>query len=449
MATSSSFATNGPRSGISLGLLGLLLLVLLPSVAPRLRHPIPVLKPTDFAAYYSAALLVREGQGSLIYQGADTGTDPQKKSAPLGSAIDVAARSQGVTDIQMYLYPPFLADVLVPITYVPLATATRLFWVVDALCLLGTVACLIVLLGLPWLGWGSLLLAVSAFCFSPCIGSLMYGQITIVLLFLWTLGTVLYARGYPVLSAVAFALAAALKVTPVLVLLPFLVWKRWSWVATFVATLAVITAGFCWINTPHALAIFVGKVAPAMSRSIPEIVNNTLNAGTQMMLWALKGHPVVPDPAALPHGYMIAGKLAAYSFLGLFLLLILKNWSITDRRSQVLTLALIGLAAPLSSPVSWEHAYTTSFLLLALLWHEALRQKLQLPYLVLLSLCTVMLDSYIWRAAVLNTAHAHHAVLSATLQLGGLLLFAVLVLWRMNTLPGLSSTTQSLVRPAA
>ena len=123
----------------------------------------PVLKMFDFNVYYTAASLVREWQSAQLYEGADTGSDPQKVPAPVDSPIALAARAQGVTGVGLYLYPPVLADMLVPLTRADLSTASYIWLGLNTIFLCGTIVCLIVLLDLNWISFGALLVVIGHF----------------------------------------------------------------------------------------------------------------------------------------------------------------------------------------------------------------------------------------------------------------------------------------------
>ena len=68
-----------------------------------------------------------------------------------------------------------------------------------------------------------------------------YGQINIVVLDLILATLLLYPRR-PILSAVALALAMHLKVSPALLVLPFLLTRDWKWLASFALTTLIVVA---------------------------------------------------------------------------------------------------------------------------------------------------------------------------------------------------------------
>lgn len=409
-----------------------LILVLLPCVAPRLRHPLPSLKPVDFNVYYAAGLLVRDGQASQIYKGADTGVDPQKVPAPLGSPLEVAARSQGITNVDMYLYPPLLADMVVPLTHQKVDFATHLWLALNVLLLLGTAASLVVLLDLEWFSLGALLLMVGAFSFTPIVDCFSYGQVTILLLFLWSLGTTLYAKGYTALSGMIFALAAAIKLTPALVVIPFIVWRNWRWLWAFTVSLMGLGAVCAYVNTLTAMNVYFHRVAPAMSRSAPELSNMSISAGTQLMIWALQGNRVIPDPISMPPAIVLVGKIVSTSLLLAFMIVVARLGRNLTMAKKVVIISLLALLSPVVSPVSWLHAYAIAFITFAVLWKQATRRvgNVQIGLLIVSSL---MIGTYTWAGLMLRV---HESVPNAAAHLLVLLVAAALVISSLAEMRG-------------
>jgi hypothetical protein len=84
-----------------------LLIALLPSIAPRIRHVIPALKLDDFAVYNTALVLAREHQGAAIYGEAGKGQDPQLRCADPRTRFAAVARQLGAPRTQLSVYPPY------------------------------------------------------------------------------------------------------------------------------------------------------------------------------------------------------------------------------------------------------------------------------------------------------------------------------------------------------
>ena len=67
----------------------------------------------DFMVYYFEAAMVHDAPRAPMYLTALQG-NPQLRYAPPDSEISKRAQAAGLSGIQLYLYPPPLADLLVP-----------------------------------------------------------------------------------------------------------------------------------------------------------------------------------------------------------------------------------------------------------------------------------------------------------------------------------------------
>lgn len=413
--------------------LGLLLLLLLPCLGPRLRHPVPHIELVDFDVYYAAAVLVRSGQAADLYRGAETGVDPQKLFAGPGIPIGEVAHSLGLPGVGLYVYPPLLADLMVPLTALPLQTAGKVWLGVNLAFLALTALLMAALLRIRLLSWHTALLLLATLGFTPALQAFTLGQITIVLLLLWTTGLLLYQRDCPLAAGVLFAIATVLKLTPALVLVPLLVWRSWRAVWGFLGTVLVCATVCAAINTPHTVLTFVTRVMPAMSGAIPDVTNYSLSAATQRLVAVVHNGFVPPHPVALAAGVARMGRLASALALAALAAVLLQTRRAAQKQDQVLVLGILTLMAPLLSPVSWFHAYAISLAAFALLWHEALIRFVSTRYLLWLTVVTVCLGTPIYENLLPRlTLGSTPPLVAATIQLGQLLLAASLVLYRVH-----------------
>jgi predicted small integral membrane protein len=209
-------------------------------------------------------------------------------------------------------------------------------------------------------------------------------------LLLWTAGIVLYCKGFARASAIALALAAAIKLTPVIVFVPFLLWKDWRWLRWFFGSLAACVGLICIVNGPATLADFLFHVMPPMSAGIPGILNTSLPGAIEMLYAGITGVDVenvyyITVPAAV----ITVGKLASAACLLAAFACLVRIARPAEVFSRAKILALIALLATCTSPVAWRHAYTVVIPLLFLLWHEALHRECSYAWLVMLGFATI------------------------------------------------------------
>ena len=366
----------------------------------------------DFYDYYFAASVLRHDPHADLYAGATDG-NPQLRSAPATSPIAQRAAAAGFPDIELYLYPPLLADLLIPLTRLTPHLAATLWRALNLALVFASTLLLASVLRLPWLSFPFAALVAAAFAFWPVHEAVSLGQASLLILFLWTLGLHAYLRDHIALSAAAFALCTVLKVTPILIVPLFLIWRERRWLLAYAASLAALIAAMFAFNGPATLRTCV-RVLTAMSGSVPALQNKCFGS---LLAWLHYGRlptlqTVQPLLNAPPTGLLLLAKPIALAFYALCLALVwrtssppssqLKAEKLTAqesspdslRRNRALTLAIFALVLATISPVSWRHGYTVALLPLAMLWAQTLQTPAtNLLRPILLALTTITLGS--------------------------------------------------------
>jgi len=176
----------------------------------------------DFFVYYFAAQMVHEDPGANIYYG-DLNGNPWAQDAPKEAELYKKANQSGFDEIMVYLYPPILADLLVPLSRFSPNAAAAIWRIVNLSLVFLSVLTLSRMLRIRLISPEFGILVLAAYAFFPISEGIVVEQITIVLMALWTVAVFSYGQGWIALSACALALATALKVTPFLVVPVFLV----------------------------------------------------------------------------------------------------------------------------------------------------------------------------------------------------------------------------------
>jgi hypothetical protein len=373
----------------------------------------------DFHVYYTASALAVEHRGNVIYSGSDTGVDPQQRFAAPETAFARKAHQLGLKRVMLYVYPPMLADALTPLTLLPLASAAHAWLALNlvALCLIAFM--MTQLLHYKFFSVSGLVLLIALLVSQPVMASLTFGQITIVLLLLWTWGTRLYQRGSATLSAVVFALAAAVKLTPLIVIVPILIWRDLRWLRAFALSGAAMTLIMCLVNTPSALVDYFMNVVPSMSSGIPLHLNESILSSAQCLYLAVLGEPIDHASMPAPHLIVMVAKLASLLVIAVAGLLVWRHREDLRMSDRSLTLALFAMLSASASPVAWRAAYTVALLALALLWGEALHAGRVNLQVILLAVCTVAITSYTneWVVEYLMRINFHIAAMLVSLLL--------------------------------
>ncbi len=387
----------------------------------------------DFRVYLTAAQLVREHKGAEIYSDADTGRNPQMRFATPGSTFQQTASSIGIPAVRLYVYPPTLADLLVPFTFLSVQQASNVWFVFNILTILG--AAMLV----TWMLYDTVFhiacigFFIGILCFRANGWAFGQGQISSVLVLLWTAGIVCYVKGYIRTSAAVFALATAIKLTPLLVLLPFLVWREGRWVRWFGLSLAAIALILCVVNGPQSLVDYTLHVMPSMSAGFISASNVSLPSGLQQLYLGLTGKNFLAEDAAIPHIIVLGSKLIAAAVMLATLISIYRLGSPRSIMDRAKILSLIALLSLYCSPVAWRSAYGIVFLAAFFLWKEAFERGASKLELLLLALCTLEF-SFFFDTLFLRSTHG--VLLSATALLapafGCLLIFYTLRKMRLS-----------------
>ena len=184
----------------------------------------------DFVAFYAAGSLVRDGLANSIYQ---PEVVAQAEEALLGRP---AGRYGGLA----FMNPPFVAGLFQPLTELSYGKAQAVWFAVSILVVVASIALLwpdLQKLRRPW----AFVFALAALASFPVFNSLLYGQLSSLVLLSWVLSYRLYRRGHEAQSGLALAAALIkpqLAVVPVLYLLATGRWRTLGGFAGGAAALA-------------------------------------------------------------------------------------------------------------------------------------------------------------------------------------------------------------------
>jgi len=249
-----------------------------------------------------------------------------------------------------YIYPPVFAVLVAPLGLLPDPVAALDWLLIGQAALAG--AAVIVFRRWHPRGWALTALLCVTLTFYPLWVDAVQGQANLLILFLVTAGIVGILSGRP-RAAAALGVAAALKLTPVFLLVWLLVDRRFRESAWMLAGMATVTGVGALLRFQDTL-VFFGQVMPALARSTAYYANQSLAGVVRRVLTA---NPYTQPWTVIPWAFLVIALLA----LGL------TGWWFWRTRGQspvVRATAFLPLL-PLLSAVTWSHHLV---ILLPVIW---------------------------------------------------------------------------------
>jgi hypothetical protein len=321
----------------------------------------------DLANNYAGAMVMRSG--GVIY-------DP---NLPLFAGYD---------------NPPLTAILTIPLTLFDLRTAIRLFFSLNVLLLIASLALIFVtnrdyLLRYPY--W---LVAVAVVLnLDPVLDSMLLGQLDLLILFLIVAAYWGYRSDREVAAGASLGLAAMIKLSPALLILYFLFKRRFRAVASAFATISLFGLLSLLVAGPSAHIQFLTDILPTLLAGSAQMENQSLNGFFNRLYL---GEPFLTGLAEVP-------RLPQVRILTLFTSLLLVGIAVFLLRKRSVPgsdlslgfdveYSLLVILLPLISSIAWHHYMAWYVLPLLVLLNPRLRQSLARAEFV--ALATVGLLSY-------------------------------------------------------
>lgn len=304
----------------------------------------------DFEVYYTAAALVRDNLDIHIYDDAGSGQDPQLRFADESTTFAHKAHDLGIDALRLYVYPPTLADMMVPFAAVSLERAEMLWRGLNLLALAGIALMLSRMVGMKAFSIGTLAIAGFLVIYRPTSQCYLWGQITIFLLLLVVAGLMFYGQGRKIPAALMFALAAAIKITPLIVIVPLIAWRDSKSLRNVALWLVGIFGVLWFVNGRELIVFYVLRVLPSMSNGIVAQDNRSLGSLLQLC-WRVLTHngsaTVVIWATKVLSAFIFcySGWISSFKF---------KESSAEYRLAVMAEFFLLSCCL---SPVAWIHAY--------------------------------------------------------------------------------------------
>jgi alpha-1,2-mannosyltransferase len=345
----------------------------------------------DFVQYYASGRALLDGRPDMVYAG---GPDYQQYVESLGIARPTEFDGRTLPHMTN-AYPPFVAVMAMPLALMPFGLARDLFFAMGLAA--AALSVWLLFADRPPGQRRAMILAglAGTALFFPTYSSLYMGQVNSLLVLLLIAALALSRKNRQWSAGAAVGLAGAIKVFPFIMVVWFLITRRYrAAIGAVLACAAVVAVSLIWVDL-RLYGQYLTEVFPAKSMSQA----TRLSQGLFGLFYRLltPGNSVQPI-ADMP---LLAGILAIGSAAGCILATILVvRRAARDEKSTDLGFALFLVAAILATPKSWDH-YGVFLLPAYLLLFEAFAREAQAwpRWLVLASAV-----SYCGWAFILTTA---------------------------------------------
>jgi hypothetical protein len=322
----------------------------------------------DFRVYFTASSMIRNHEGSHIYDQAADGADPQLQWADPNTLFAEHARKLGLDEVKLYVYPPLLADMLVPLAFLRLASAEHAWLLLNAIFVLAATLIMARMFSPNRVRWFWPPLLVAVLLFRPTLDCFFLGQISILLLLLQAAGLYFYFESRTVPAALMFAVITAIKITPLIVIVPLLAFRDWKQLRAFVLALAALLIGICFVNGEGLLRQYVEHVVPSMSAGVVALQNRNLGTALQIAWQRTDQLPALRSISLL--GKLLS--LAVICYAGWLSRFTPKS----DFARKTAVLMLFFLLGCCLAPVAWRHSYVLAAPALAVLVPKAWKGRM-------------------------------------------------------------------------
>lgn len=331
----------------------------------------PLIMADDFPSYYFAAEAFAAGESPYEPLGPRARTELTEGVADLHARLGLPApRRPLARAVFPYLYPPFAALAIAPLTSTSYFVAQHLW----ALLQIAALALLMTLAASRAERAGPLLVValILALGYEPLVNNAETGQVNLLVALLAWGAYALDARGRVLLAALCLGLAVQIKASPLLLLAYFIVRARFR---TAVASVLVVAAlfGLTWGADGGAMVrTFLTEVAPQVSHVTKLVLPSEL--APEALVLSNSPDPVrtfrdypdvrVYNQAPVAFAGMLASHLGASGHAavratqGVLALMWASTLALawrTRRSSGLLSFSCATVLVLLSSPLLWQH----------------------------------------------------------------------------------------------
>lgn len=249
-----------------------------------------------------------------------------------------------------YLYPPLLAELLIPLAALPLTVAAYIWFLISAFSVIATAAMCARMLPETRAPQWFVAAGAMAIVFRFVLDNFNLGQVNAMVTALAVAHVFLYARGKRFWSALALAIAVSIKLTPAVFLVYHIAKLRLRYAIACIVLVGAITAlSFLTIGTsvPGALSEFANRTLRN------EQGYNLADSGNQSLRGALARLTTTSSDVTRDNDEsrtVLSGSTVLLSIIVLAAAL----WGAIRARAEISAVAPFFCCVVLLSPLSWK-----------------------------------------------------------------------------------------------
>jgi len=269
----------------------------------------------DFTSYYVAAYELRHGNSP--YATLEIGENFIRNNVPSEDMLDMGINFP-VPEKFAYTYPPLLALLLSPLTFLPYGTALYIWWAVNLLLLGGVILAVLSMLKETRFGLMLGMVLLLFLASMPSFETFSLGQVNYLVLLLCLLAFIFDRKGKILISAFMLAAASFIKITPAVLLLYFIFFSKgkryFFWYLGFCAgffAVCAFSAGTA--NFIHYLTFILPKLSGSYlldnNKSLISLVSRVFKANPMVTPLALSNTAAAISTAVIALGLTIFAAL--------------------------------------------------------------------------------------------------------------------------------------------
>ena len=359
-----------------------------------IEAPTPVAR--DFAVYYVAGrVALGEGEGRLYYSPkgnkAARNREILQGNIPSDTAWSkVASRALGLPTTTYYIYPPFFAVLFSPLARMQPREAYFLWRGLSAAMLILSTYLILRSFQLQIDSSVFLIATVGVLSFFPFAETLYEGQVSCLILFLWTMGFYCTRTRKVTISAACFAIGTAVKLTPAIVVPIMVLRRQWKWLFSYVVASATLLVLSLWRIGWEAHWLYISQVLPSMSAGIGGYRPKSLGTVVRNIYW----RRVIFGPKDSWEVPPSLDLLIRVGSVVLYVGVLFYFWKKRNPNEVALSqeLAVAALLSLLISPLTWRHHFVLVLLPLFCAWMQS-RERGKKARLYALALITVSIGT--------------------------------------------------------